>query len=210
MPEKKMPIQLYTNQMQEIKHRISVIDYYLSGHGHAFYKPTTTESICLQFRKILELIAFSSLIANKSQYSAIHKDFESHWNADYLLKDLSRVNPDFYPKPVEEKPSKASGTVNDLIPIANGYLTKDDFIQIYKKCGGMLHALNPYGSKTGYHYFEKSFPEWRQKLIRLLNCHEVHLIGQTGFWLIHMQENGDDKVHSYEFALVDVKESPTQ
>jgi hypothetical protein len=208
MSKHNLPIQLYAEQMREIKRRIEVIDFYLFKGGHAMYKPTTTESICLQFRKILELIAFSSLIANKPQYSAVHKNFETHWNAELLLKDLNRVNPDFYPKPIEEKPSAALGVENELppillSPILDGYLTQDDFIHIYKKCGGMLHALNPYGSKTGYDYFEKSFPEWRKKLIRLLNSHEVHLVGQTSFWLFHMKENGDDNVHYYEFELVE-------
>ena len=82
-------------------------------------------------------------------------------------------------------------------------MTPDDFVQIYKKCGGGLHAANPYGSKTGYHYFEKSISVWRTKLIRLLNCHQVHLVGETGFWLIHMHERGDDEVHFYQFELAE-------
>ncbi len=203
MSKQKEPIHLYAEQMREIKRRTDVIDYFLKEKGHALYKQTTIESICLQFRKILELIAFSSLIANKPQYSAIHKNFETHWNAELLLKDLSRVNPDFYPKPLKETPSAIEGVKNDLIDITDGYLTQKDFIHIYKKCGGMLHALNPYGSKTGPHYFEKSFPVWLKKLISLLNCHRVHLIGQTNFWLFHMKESGDDDVHFYEFGLVE-------
>ena len=187
MSKRVPPIHLYAEQMREIKRSTEVIDFFLHK-GHALYHPTTIESICLQFRKILELIAFSSLIANKDRYALAHKNFESHWNAELLLKDLARINADFYPKPIEEKPSVVPGVVNDLVPITDGYLTQEDFIHIYKKCGGMLHATNPYGSKTGYHYFEKSIPTWREKLIRLLNCHQVHLFGETDFWLIHMQE----------------------
>lgn len=59
------PINLHAAQMREIKRRTEVIDFFLHKSGHALYQPTTIESICLQFRKILELIAFSSLIANK-------------------------------------------------------------------------------------------------------------------------------------------------
>ena len=203
MSKNTPPIHLYATQMREIKRRTEVIDFFLHKGGHALYQPTTIESICLQFRKILELIAFSSLIANKDRYAAVHKNFESHWNAELLLKDLSRVNADFYPKPIDEKPSQALGVVNELVPITDGFLTQEDFVHIYKKCGGMMHAANPYGSKTGVHYFEKSFPTWRSKLIRLLNCHQVHLVGETGFWLIHMKENGDDEVHFYQFGLVE-------
>lgn len=189
--------------MREIKRRTEVIDFFLRKDGHALYYPTTIESICLQFRKILELIAFSSLIANKDRYAAAHKNFESHWNAELLLKDLSRINANFYPKPIDENPSATPGVVNDLVSIKDGYLTQEDFIYIYKKCGGMLHAANPYGSKTGLHFFEKSFTAWRAKLIRLLNCHQVHLVDETGFWLIHMQENGDNEVHFYHFGLIE-------
>lgn len=203
MSKRTPPINLYAEQLREIKRRTEVIDFFLHKGGHALYQAATIESICLQFRKILELIAFSSLIANKERYATAHKNFESHWNAELLLKDLSRINADFYPKPIEEKPSAVPGVANDLVPITDGYLTQEDFIHIYKKCGGMLHAANPYGSKTGFHFFEKSLPVWRAKLIRLLNCHEVHLFGETSFWLMHMQENGDNEVHFYHFDLVE-------
>jgi hypothetical protein len=202
MTKYRTPIHLYAEQMLEIKRRTEVIQYFLAEGGHALYQPTTTESVCLQFRKILELIAFSSLVANKDKYSAAHKDFKSHWNAERLLNDLSRINPDFYPKPIEEKRSTTPGIVNDLLAITDDYMTQDDFVQIYKKCGGILHAANPYGTKTSNHYYEKSIPVWLNKLIRLLNCHKVHLVEETGFWLIHMQEDGDNDVHFYEFGLV--------
>lgn len=82
MIKQKSGIALYADQMREIKRRMEVIDFFLHRGGHALYHPTTTESVCLQFRKILELIAFGSLIANKEHYSAVHKKFESHWNAE--------------------------------------------------------------------------------------------------------------------------------
>ena len=203
MSKSSLPINLYAEQMREIKRRIEVINFFLNKRGHALYQPTTIESICLQFRKILELIAFSSLIANKDRYAAVHKNFESHWNAELLLKDLSRVNEDFYPKPIDEKPSQEPGVANELVPFTDGFLTQKDFVHIYKKCGGMMHAANPYGSKTGMHYFEKSFPIWLSKLIRLLNCHQVHLLDEASFWLIHMKEDGDDDVHFYQFSRVE-------
>ncbi|MER0204639.1 MAG: hypothetical protein DU480_12460 [Nitrosomonas sp.] len=189
--------------MSEIKRRIKVIDFFLLNTGHALYQATTLESVCLQFRKILELIAFSSLIANKDRYSAVYKNFASNWNAEWLLKDLRRINPKFYPIPIEEKPSQRIGIKTDIIPITEGYLTEVDFISTYKKCGSILHAANPYGSKTSYHFFQKAFPLWRKKIILLLNCHEVHFVDNSGIWVIHMQEDGDDEVHFYKFELMD-------
>jgi len=145
-------------------------------------------------------VAFASLCANQAAYSAVHKDFASHWNAELLLRDLARVNPDFYPVPKIELPSTEPGVKNHLEDLKDGYLTKDEFVAAYKKCGGMMHARNPYGSKTSHHYFEKALPSWREKLIKLLNNHMVKVLGHPGFWLVHMYEDRDNEVHCYEFV----------
>jgi hypothetical protein len=68
----------YSNLMEEIKVRMSVFDFFTAGDGHALYKPTTIESTCLQLRKVLELIAMASLVANKEAYSNVHKNFAKH------------------------------------------------------------------------------------------------------------------------------------
>ena len=194
------PIDLYLQQMREIKRRMEVVDYFLLAGGHALYKPTTVESTCLQIRHILELVAFASLCANQAAYSAVHKDFASHWNADLLLRDLARLNPDFYPVPKVELPSTTQGVKNHLEDLKEGFLTKEEFIAAYKKCGAMMHARNPYGSKMGHHYFEKELPVWRDKIIKLLNNHSVKVLGHPGFWLIHIHEAQDNEVHGYEFV----------
>ena len=102
-------MQKYCDLMEEIKRRMNVIDLFLSGKGHAVYEPTTLESVGLQVRKILELIAFGSLVANKAVYSAIYLNFAKHWHAGRLLRDLAKVNSSFYPKPIVEIPSKQPG-----------------------------------------------------------------------------------------------------
>jgi hypothetical protein len=113
---------------------------------------------------------------------------------------LARVNPDFYPAPKIELPSTQPGIKSHLEDMKDGYLTKGEFVAAYKKCGGMMHARNPYGSKTTHHYFEKALPSWREKLIKLLNNHSVKVLGHSGFWLVHMYEDKDDEVHCYEFV----------
>lgn len=203
MTKKKLePIELYAQQMRDIKRRTEVIDFFLYNGGHALYQAATLESICLQIRKILELIAFSSLIANKNRYAEAYSNFASHWKAENLLRDLARVNPDFYPKPIQEKSSAIPGVVNDLVPVADGFMTEDDFVKIYKKCGAMMHASNPYGSTTSQIFYKKSIPIWRAKIVKLLNCHQVNLFGETNFWLFHMKEDRGDDVYFYNFGLV--------
>jgi len=202
---KDTDISKYCDLMEEIKKRVNVIDFFSTGNGHALYEPTTLESIGLQLRKILELIAMASLVANKKEYSKAYSNFSKTWNAEFLLKDLIRVNPNFCPKPVVEKPCDDPKVVNKLKHRQNDYLTKSDFINVYKKCGALLHASNPLGKKINYEYYKKNIPEWRNKVLNLLNNHEVHLLNDTGFYLVHMKEDRDDKVHTYRFELHDKK-----
>jgi hypothetical protein len=197
---KASPNQLYVAQMQEIKRRIEVVDYFLLAGGHALYKPTTIESTALQIRQILELIAFASLCAHQSAYAAAHKDFAKHWNAELLLKDIERLNPEFYPVAISEEPSSDPKVKSHLVKLPNGYLSRDDFVEAYKKCGGLMHARNPYGSKTGHHFFEKALPIWRGKIVRLLNSHTIKVLGHPGFWLVQMNAGGTGEVHCYEFV----------
>src|ERR1043166_302234 len=106
-------IEKYCGVMEEIKLRINVVNFFISGQGHALYQPPTLESACLQLRKILELIAFGSLVANKDAYTSVYAKFSKEWNAEDLLRKLAQVNPAFYPVPIIEVPSKISGVARE-------------------------------------------------------------------------------------------------
>lgn len=189
----------YCDLMEEIKKRVSVVDFFLFGGGHAMYQPTTIESVSLQLRKILELIAFGSLVANKEAYSSAYEKFATHWNARFLLRDLKRVNPDFYPKPVVESPSSDSRALHQLKERGPDYLTREEFEKAYEKISAIMHAANPYGSKVDLDYYLGRLPIWRTAILNLLNNHQVRLLNDRGFYVIHMKEDRDDKVHYYRF-----------
>src|ERR1700688_4080893 len=102
--------EIYCNCMEELKHRIAVICSVLNGSISTTYPMFDSELMHLQFRKSLELIAFSSLTANKAVYSAAFEKFASHWNAKRMLEDLEEVNTDFYPVAVNPPQTLADGT----------------------------------------------------------------------------------------------------
>ncbi|HEX5422745.1 MAG TPA: hypothetical protein VFW94_04300 [Candidatus Acidoferrales bacterium] len=201
-------IEKYCDLMEELKRRTAVVDFFLVGGGHALYQPPTIESVALQLRKMLELIAFGSLVANRDSYSAAYANFAQHWNARLMLRDVERINPDFYPRPVVEAPSPDPRAIHSLKDRASDYLTKDEFEKAYEKCGAILHAENPYGSRIDYAYYTQRLPAWRTQIANLLNNHQIRLVGEPGFWLIHMQENQDDKVHYYKFEPPRVPQHP--
>jgi hypothetical protein len=178
---------------------MNVIDFFLTGKGRAIYEPTTIESACLQVRKILELIAFGSLIANKDVYSAAYEQFAGHWHAARLLRDLETVNPKFYPNPVIEEQLPTDSPKAHFRNLSMGYLTKDDFVEAYDKCNEIMHARNPYKVPLDYSKFRADCGVWREKIRLLLNSHQLFLLNEPGFYLIHMKEDRDDKVHYYLF-----------
>ena len=57
------PYSKYADCMEEIKKRTEVVNGFFTGKCHAMYVQTTAESVSLQIRKILELIALASLAA---------------------------------------------------------------------------------------------------------------------------------------------------
>jgi hypothetical protein len=187
-------IEKYAAIMREIKRRAEVIGLFQSRQKEAHYLQTTVETVGLQFRKIFELIAFASLAANRAQYSAAHVDFATHWRAKRLLKNLQRINPHFYPQPFVETPTHERGALHDFKDRNQDYLTPNDLIVAHDHCGALMHAANPFGSEIDYAFYERSFPIWMTKITNLLNKHLVQLLGDTGFYVFHMQEEGHGDV----------------
>ncbi|MGC1416991.1 MAG: hypothetical protein WA817_17015 [Candidatus Acidiferrum sp.] len=192
-------IEKYASAMKEIKLRTEVISLFLSGQREARYVPTTVETIGLQFRKVFELIAFASLAANRIQYSLAHRDFARHWEAARLFRNLRRINPDFYPKPVVEERLDRPGVLHSLRKRQEDYLTENDLITSHGRCGELMHAGNPFGQPIDYAFYQQSFPLWLGKTVNLLNNHQVHLLGDLGFYLFHMKEQGHEEIRWYRF-----------
>lgn len=193
-------IEKYVAIMKEIKLRTDVINTLLSAEC----TPITVEMATLQFRKIFELIAFASLAANHRKYSAVYADFSKHWEATKLLKNLQRINREFYPKPVVETKSDQPNVVIALDDRDQDYLTQAGLIEAHGRCGKLLHAANPFGRPIDYYgFFKTKLPLWRSLFMNLLNTHKVHLVDDTGFYLVHMHEEGKkDEVSWYRFELV--------
>jgi len=196
-------IDLYCGLMAEIEKRIAVINAFATGAVHAVYAASDIESACLHLRKSLEIVAMASLVANKAEFSRMYANSAMYWRADLLLRDLERVNPGFYPHPILEIPSTDPKFVRKWVDKETGYLTKADFVKVYKKCAAVMHARNPYGRQFDYGYYQENIPVWRDQLIGLLNSHLIRLVDDTNLYIVHMQEDQDDKVHAYTFMRQD-------
>ena len=196
----------YADQMEDVKCRTEVVNAVINGQLDALYKATTVELVYLQFRKTLELIAMASLVANRAAMEELYspRKLGRYWNADDLLKDIGRINPDFYPHPVIEVPSQDPQVKSDLQDRVGDFLSKDDFRHLYNKvCGTLMHAANPFGKAIDYDGLIAEIPAWHTKIINLLNCHKIKLVDDESMYLIHMKEERDNRVHVYTFERLE-------
>ncbi len=189
--------------MEEIKRRTEVIRAFLTGRANAVYKQANAESICLQLRKILELIALSSLVANKDEYSKNRKKFTTDWHAKRILADIERVNPQFYPEPTRQIIDTDTGKVKKVEKVIDGFLTRKEFEDIYDSCGAILHADNPFGETKDIDNFLKAVPKYIDRIIQLLNHHQIQLTEDgLQFWVL-MNSKTDGRVQVTLFQRVE-------
>ena len=189
MGDYKVELGLYHDCLYEIKRRIGVIADHLNKKTTERYLIIEVETICLQFRKILEKIMLMSLVANKEAYAEQNAKFAKHYHAERIMRDLERINPDFYPVPTMliHKENEYDEWKN----IESGYLTKDELIRIYEICGGMMHAQNPFSAVKPLEEIQQKFPDWLSKLCVLLNHHQIKLLGGK-LMVVAMMERSDN------------------
>ncbi len=182
-------LRLYQDCLYEIKKRIEVIADHINKATTEKYLIIEVETVCLQFRKILEKTALMSLVANKDLYAAQNESFAKHYHAERIMRDLERINPKFYPVPV--KRVETDGGYDDLTELEEGYLTKEEFVKLYEKCGGMMHAQNPFASVKAPEEYQAEFPKWLTKICLLLN-HHIITLADEGIMLVALMERKDN------------------
>lgn len=178
-------LQLYLNQMALIKIRQAVIEKIINKRTTTGYLYSDIEICVLELRKIIELIAMGSLVSNVDKYSEVYDKYQKAWNARLIFQDIERINPRFYPEPIE---IKRTGEYDEFVLASTDYLTKDDAKKLYEKCGAFLHEDNPFKSKHDVSFYESSIPVWNVKIVNLLNRHLVHLYDDNMYFVVMKSE----------------------
>jgi hypothetical protein len=175
-------------------------------------QPLIREYCFLQLRMLCELIALGCLVAHgditKTKY------FQKAYKADDILQQLEKLHPDFFPYPFKSNitpPSPGFPGEIKMEDVDTDYLKKDELIQLYVKCGSILHKGNLRRLLA-----LKMTPEpdpsreiifWGQKLLNLLSAHRISRIGNRFHFLAFLNiESGSDKAT----IQVAIAESPPQ
>lgn len=182
----------YLKMMSIIKLRYNSISEVLKGEKYKTpYSITQVEFCALQIRKILESIAYGSLVVNKDLYRAHFENIEAMWNGKLILNDMRRVNPKFYPEPIIIDHTK---NIDEFVTKSDGFLTEEEFIKIYDNCGKLLHSNSPFQHdkdiKAQYELSASLILVWCAKINGLLNTHLIHLADQKTMFYVFMESEG--------------------
>lgn len=192
-------LDLYLQEMWYVKQRMEAIRTILFKEKTTLFPITNIEFMVLQIRKCIEHIAMGNLIANKELYQEYSEKFISNWNARLIFRDLERINPNFYPQPVK---SDYSNEIEEWIPLEKDFLTKDNAIKIYEKCGALMHVTNPYGSQIDVKYYQEMIPIWCGRIRNLLNMHLIHMVDGKHLYCIFMN-NDEGNPQGYKFKCIE-------
>jgi hypothetical protein len=194
-------IVLYCECMEEVKRRVLLINEVVSGRSPCGHEDMDAEVVCLNLRKSLELIAFSSLSAHKEAYAQAHANFAAHWRAKRLLAEMAKIHRDFYPQPISVSAANDQ-RVRQIENVNDGFLTADEFVFLYDQCSEVLHTRNPFRTDPRIVRFGRPIAEWIGRIERLLDLHMVHLAGSSDRWIIQMRSPEDGKVHAFHTRQV--------
>jgi hypothetical protein len=84
-----------------------------------------------------------------------------------------------------------------LEPLTDGYLTRQEFVDLYDTCNKVLHVWNPFSPDARHIDFGRTVAEWVQRIQRLLALHLMHVAGSENVWLIQMASPEDGRVHAF-------------
>ncbi len=206
MKTESTPIEMYLRAMYEFRERTIAIGlmcnnmYKVKKGGSVF----DIENICLQMRKLLELIAMSSLIMNKEGFEEVQKSFQTMWNAKLILKDIKRIHPQFFPISISGTLRQDNNGSWVMDEITHETLTEEMFCKIYVKCGAALHVPNPFSeNKNLYHELGEKIPLWLDMIYLTMENHLVFLYGTDLAYAI--QFNGLDPDKDITYTLLGKK-----
>ena len=182
--------QIYCRMMDEAKQRLGLIRQLDLGEFTTTRTEFDVELACLNLRRVLELVAFSSLAANREAYSRHHNDFHTHWKAERILKKLESIHPGFFPVPMSEP-----GT--HMAAVERPCLTRSDFATLYDITSEVLHAWNPFRAPMQHVELIRPPKEWAKMIWDLLSVHMLTIADSEKRFIVQMHNPDDGQVHVY-------------
>ncbi|HDY8044062.1 hypothetical protein ABMX65_20535 [Vibrio vulnificus] len=128
------------------------------------------ESTSLQIRKVLELIAYLSVLVNGDKLNSKER---SEYHAKKIVESLNEKTTIFYPFPssVVESPDGKDKTIFPLYHESS--LSQVEFKEAYQLCGKVLHAQHPLKTKVDFQDIKRKNHNYLQRIKSLMTQHTI-------------------------------------
>lgn len=195
-------MEVYRGLLLEIKFRIEAIDHVISGQVRLRGK--IAEEFCyLQLRMICEIIAIGCLVIH-GELSPLKSDLFKTYKADWIMSELAKLHPKFFPAPLEIKDDTTTNPPS-WIYRKSGFLTHQELAKLWNRhAGTALHrggARNILWPERPLEF--NKIVSWRDKIISLLNRHIIPSSDETTICHFLMEDQNGD-VSSTLFKLTDL------
>ena len=186
--------ELYVRLMEELKRRRNVIADILASK-FTLPQGIAVELCHLQLRMICELIALGCLAAHGDIPATRSGRMQKAYAPNTILVELEKLHPEFYPVPGRQVRSP-TGKVVRVDTVESGYLTKDDLLSLWAKCGDKLHRGSLKNVNRPFVVDFKEIQTWDQKIVTLLGHHQIQLQNPKHMLWVIMQAGVDGRVHA--------------
>jgi hypothetical protein len=188
-------INKYIDYLKDIKIRVDFTHKLLTQNIKKQPLVLVAENASLQIRIILELIALSSIVANKEEYSKLRKSFATDWNGKKIIEGIEKVNPDFYPKPSKQIINPSTQKVERIIEIKENVLNKESYIEAYNFVSNYLHAHNLYSPPIQYDEVIEKLREYISQIYTSLSHFTIQLPdSDKQLWVVMNTKGGEIQV----------------
>lgn len=189
--------EIYLGKVEECLERLKSCEYFMESYRES-ERIYFLESAILQLRKALECLAYAAIAPNKKKYKEFRAkadrqpDYTRDYHAGKILELLTKINKDFYPKPVSAPISNGPGKWH-FEKREDGSLTKKQFSSFYDRLGKFLHADNPWGNDKGIRNLLEDIPKVIESVKLLLSWHftKISTLKFTGVWVVEAPLNGE-------------------
>jgi hypothetical protein len=175
---------LYCELMRDIRLRHRVIFNVLDGTIKIGRRPAY-ELCYLELRMICELLAISSLVVHGDIDATQTSRMRSAYEADWILRAMQKIHPDFYPVPLVAVEENGKTT---LVDNSKKTIKRDEVISLYRRCGQMLH-IGPLKDLANEELTKEKFLEiarWGNRIRNLIDSHAIRVLHREEmdlFWV---------------------------
>jgi hypothetical protein len=182
--------------MEEIKRRVDVVRHVLDGTWQ-MPQMVAFELCYLQLRKICEVFMLGCLTAHGDIAGVRAKLLQKTCNSDLIVRQLSKLHPQFYPVPTKQRLDPVTRRPVEVVPITSGFLTKNELLSLYGECGNYLHrgSIRQLLSKWEPTVDFNKIAEWIDKIVKLLNHHQIQTSDPDKQLWVLMHGKDDGRVH---------------